>query len=47
MPATGDQILQELPELLKLRVGFAASFQETTKVLNAAAINGKVIHWMD
>ena len=44
MPATGDQILQGITRhLFKLGWVSAASFQETTKVLNAAAINGSVI----
>ena len=43
MPATGDQVLQGITRASLQTKSWvsAASFQETTKVLNAAAINGK------
>ena len=43
MPATGDQVLQGITRasLQTKELGFCGFFQETTKVLNAAAINGK------
>ena len=44
IPATSEQILQGITRAALQTSGFmsAASFQETTKVLNEAAINGKV-----
>ena len=44
MPATSEQILQGITRAALQTSSFisAASFQETTKVLNEAAINGKV-----
>ncbi|MDR1678460.1 MAG: DNA-directed RNA polymerase subunit beta' [Prevotellaceae bacterium] len=44
MPATSNQILQGITRAALQTASFmsAASFQETTKVLNEAAINGKV-----
>ncbi len=44
IPATGNQILQGITRAALQTTSFmsAASFQETTKVLNDAAINGKV-----
>ena len=44
IPATSDQILQGITRAALQTSSFmsAASFQETTKVLNEAAINGKV-----
>ena len=43
-PATSEQILQGITRAALQTSSFmsAASFQETTKVLNEAAINGKV-----
>ncbi|MDE6315587.1 MAG: hypothetical protein K2L71_03885, partial [Muribaculaceae bacterium] len=43
MPATSEQILQGITRAALQTSSFmsAASFQETTKVLNEAAINGK------
>ena len=43
VPSTGDQILQGITRASLQTNSWvsAASFQETTKVLNAAAINGK------
>jgi DNA-directed RNA polymerase subunit beta' len=44
VPATSEQILQGITRAALQTSSFmsAASFQETTKVLNEAAINGKV-----
>src|SRR5208283_843852 len=44
VPATSNQILQGITRAALQTQSFisAASFQETTKVLNEAAINGKV-----
>ncbi|MCM1453447.1 MAG: DNA-directed RNA polymerase subunit beta', partial [bacterium] len=44
LPATSEQILQGITRAALQTTSFisAASFQETTKVLNEAAINGKV-----
>ena len=44
IPATANQILQGITRAALQTNSFmsAASFQETTKVLNEAAINGKV-----
>ena len=44
IPATSEQILQGITRAALQTSSFmsAASFQETTKVLNEAAINGKV-----
>jgi len=44
VPATANQILQGITRAALQTHSFmsAASFQETTKVLNEAAINGKV-----
>jgi DNA-directed RNA polymerase subunit beta' len=44
IPATGNQILQGITRAALQTTSFmsAASFQETTKVLNEAAINGKI-----
>ncbi|MDL2310280.1 hypothetical protein LJC39_04105, partial [Parabacteroides sp. OttesenSCG-928-B22] len=44
VPATANQILQGITRAALQTTSFmsAASFQETTKVLNEAAINGKV-----
>ena len=44
IPATSNQILQGITRAALQTTSFmsAASFQETTKVLNEAAINGKV-----
>ncbi|MGL4492319.1 MAG: hypothetical protein ACRCT5_05665, partial [Tannerellaceae bacterium] len=44
IPATANQILQGITRAALQTTSFmsAASFQETTKVLNEAAINGKV-----
>ena len=44
VPATSDQMLQGITRAALQTSSFmsAASFQETTKVLNEAAINGKV-----
>ena len=44
VPATSEQILQGITRAALQTTSFmsAASFQETTKVLNEAAINGKV-----
>ena len=44
MPATSQQILQGITRAALQTSSFisAASFQETTKVLNEAAINGKI-----
>ena len=44
IPATANQILQGITRAALQTISFmsAASFQETTKVLNEAAINGKV-----
>ncbi|MDE6753865.1 MAG: DNA-directed RNA polymerase subunit beta' [Muribaculaceae bacterium] len=46
MPATSEQILQGITRAALQTSSFmsAASFQETTKVLNEAAINGKTDH---
>ena len=46
VPATSEQILQGITRAALQTTSFmsAASFQETTKVLNEAAINGKVDH---
>ncbi|OAV70734.1 DNA-directed RNA polymerase subunit beta' [Bacteroidales bacterium Barb6] len=46
VPATAGQILQGITRAALQTTSFmsAASFQETTKVLNEAAINGKVDH---
>ena len=46
VPATSEQILQGITRAALQTSSFmsAASFQETTKVLNEAAINGKVDH---
>ena len=43
VPATSDQMLQGITRAALQTSSFmsAASFQETTKVLNEAAINGK------
>ena len=47
IPATSEQILQGITRAALQTSSFmsAASFQETTKVLNEAAINGKVDTW--
>jgi DNA-directed RNA polymerase subunit beta' len=44
VPATANQILQGITRAALQTTSFmsAASFQETTKVLNDAAINGKI-----
>jgi len=44
VPATANQVLQGITRAALQTTSFmsAASFQETTKVLNEAAINGKV-----
>ena len=44
IPATANQVLQGITRAALQTTSFmsAASFQETTKVLNDAAINGKV-----
>ena len=46
VPATANQILQGITRAALQTESFmsAASFQETTKVLNDAAINGKIDH---
>ena len=46
MPATGQSILQGITRASLQTESFisAASFQETTKVLNEAAVNGKIDH---
>ena len=45
-PATAEQVLQGITRASLQTKSFisAASFQETTKVLNEAAVNGKVDH---
>jgi len=44
VPATANQVLQGITRAALQTTSFmsAASFQETTKVLNEAAINGKI-----